>query len=63
MTNQKLQDLTTKTSALKNTFEERISSLEQSVIELQKTIAKERILLRKAIFLQLDMDAIYEEPL
>jgi len=63
LTNQKLQDLTTKTSALKNTFEERISSLEQSVIELQKTIAKERILLRKAIFLQLDMDAIYEEPL
>jgi putative secretion ATPase (PEP-CTERM system associated) len=63
LTNHKLQDLTTKSSVLKNTFEERISSLEQSVIELQKTIAKERILLRKAIFLQLDMDASYEEPL
>ena len=63
LTNHKIQDFTTKASTLKNTIEERISNLEQTVIELQKTIAKERILLRKAIFLQLDIDAIYEETL
>jgi putative secretion ATPase (PEP-CTERM system associated) len=54
---------TIKTSSHKKTFEDRISILENTVIELQKTISKERVLLRKAILLQLDMDAIYSETL
>jgi hypothetical protein len=43
------------------TFEERIIALEKIVGDLQKTLTKERALLRKAILLQLDMDAVYNE--
>jgi hypothetical protein len=35
--------------------------LEKIVGNLQQTISKERALLRKAILLQLDMDAVYNE--
>ena len=62
-TTHEIKNISTKTSTIKNTFEERISSLEKTIIDLQKTIAKERILLRKAILLQLDMDTIYNETL
>jgi len=44
-----------------NSLEERIVSLEKIVGNLQQTLNKERALLRKAILLQLDMDAVYSE--
>ena len=44
-------------------FEERIIALEKIVGDLQKTVTKERALLRKAILLQLDMDAVYNDNL
>jgi putative secretion ATPase (PEP-CTERM system associated) len=43
--------------------EERIIALEKMVRDLQQTVTKERALLRKAILLQLDMDAVYNENL
>jgi putative secretion ATPase (PEP-CTERM system associated) len=39
----------------------RVIALEQTVAALQKTLAKERALLRKAILLQLNMDDVYDE--
>jgi hypothetical protein len=42
-------------------LQERITALEKIVGNLQQTISKERALLRKAILLQLDMDAVYNE--
>lgn len=42
-------------------FEERIVLLEKNFGNLQRTINKERALLRKAILLQLDMDDVYDE--
>ena len=56
-------EVSTKTSLSNKSIEERINSLEKTIIDLQKNFAKERSLLRKAILLQLDMDAIYEESL
>ncbi len=44
-----------------SSLEERIVSLEKMVGNLQQTINKERTLLRKAILLQLDMGAVYNE--
>jgi general secretion pathway protein A len=44
-----------------SSFEERITSLEKMVGNLQQTLNKERALLRKAILLQLDMDNVYNE--
>ena len=58
-----LQEASFKNSTINNSVDERILSLEKTVINLQQTIAKERALLRKAILLQLDMDTVYEEPL
>jgi general secretion pathway protein A len=43
------------------TLEERVHYLENTVAVLKKTLQKERALLRKAILIQLDMDAVYEE--
>jgi putative secretion ATPase (PEP-CTERM system associated) len=43
--------------------DERIIALEKMVRDLQQTVTKERALLRKAILLQLDMDAVYNENL
>lgn len=44
---------------------ERIEKLERTVVELQRIIHQERVLLRKAVLLQLDMDVAYTpvEPL
>ncbi|MDO9047780.1 MAG: XrtA-associated ATPase [Methylobacter sp.] len=42
-------------------LEQRIVALEKIVLNLQNTLNKERSLLRKAILIQLDMDAIYDE--
>lgn len=42
-------------------MQERITTLEKMVGNLQQTINKERALLRKAILLQLDMDVVYNE--
>ena len=42
-------------------IEERISSLEKVVYNLQETISKERALLRKAILIQLDMGDVYDK--
>ena len=58
-----LQEASFKNSTINNSVDERILSLEKTVINLQQTIAKERALLRKAILLQLAMDTVYEEPL
>ncbi len=38
---------------------ERLDSLERGITGLRKVLQKERVLLRKAILLQLDMDAVY----
>ena len=57
------RDTSTKTSYINKSLEERIVSLEKIIIDLQKNFSKERILLRKAILLQLDMDAIYDDCL
>jgi len=40
---------------------ERLARLEQAVRQLQHTAAQEKALLRKAILLQLDMDAAYSD--
>jgi putative secretion ATPase (PEP-CTERM system associated) len=56
-------DVATKTSHINKSLEERVISLEKITIDLQKNFSKERVLLRKAILLQLDMDASYEVPL
>ncbi|HHJ39401.1 MAG: ATPase [Methylothermaceae bacteria B42] len=40
---------------------DRINKLERCIIDLQKTVQKERALLRKAILIQLDMDSAYEQ--
>jgi len=56
-------DASFQVNSISNSVDERIISLEKTVTHLQKTIAKERVLLRKAILLQLDMDAVYEETL
>jgi len=42
-------------------LENRITKLEQSLVTLQNSIEKEKALLRKAILLHLDMDAVYNE--
>ncbi|MEQ1530245.1 MAG: AAA family ATPase, partial [Methylococcales bacterium] len=42
-------------------LEGRIAALEKMVVNLQKTLNKERALLRKAILIQLDMENIYNE--
>ncbi|RIZ66707.1 MAG: DUF2075 domain-containing protein [Methylococcales bacterium] len=49
------------TMFIDSSLEERLISLEKAVFDLQKNASKERALLRKAILLQLDMDAVYEE--
>ena len=41
-------------------FEERIQRLENDVINLHNSAAKEKALLRKAILIQLDMDTVYD---
>lgn len=41
-------------------FEERIQRLENDVINLHSSAAKEKALLRKAILIQLDMDSVYD---
>ncbi len=56
-------DVSSNTCLSNKSVEERIISLEKSINELQKNFTKERALLRKAILLQLDMDAVYEESL
>jgi len=42
-------------------LEERLAKLEDAVIKLQNSAGKEKALLRKAILLHLDMDAVYNE--
>jgi putative secretion ATPase (PEP-CTERM system associated) len=56
-------DVSSKTCLINKSVEERILNLEKTIIDLQKNFTKERALLRKAILLQLDMDAVYEESL
>ena len=56
-------DVSSKTDLNTKSVEERILNLEKAIIDLQKNFTKERALLRKAILLQLDMDAVYEESL
>ena len=53
-------DLSKNTKFIDSSVEERLISLEKAVFDLQKNSSKERALLRKAILLQLDMDAVYE---
>ena len=63
LTTYEFRDISTKTSHINKSLEERVISLEKITIDLQKNFSKERVLLRKAILLQLDMDASYELPL
>jgi putative secretion ATPase (PEP-CTERM system associated) len=44
-----------------DSLQDRVAVLEQTVATLQKTLTKERALLRKAILLQLNMDDVYSE--
>lgn len=43
------------------TVEERLAQLENAVAGLRKTVQRERALLRKAVLLQLDIDAAYDD--
>jgi len=61
LTTQEFQNLSTSSNLINTSVEERIISLEKAIIDIQKNFSKERSLLRKAILLQLDMDAVYEE--
>ncbi len=63
LTTDEFHEISFKTSDISNSIDERIISLEKTVIHLQKTMANERALLRKAILLQLDMDTVYEDIL
>ncbi len=54
-------DLAPDNSYSNSNLVDRIAKLERCVLDLQKTVQKERALLRKAILIQLDMDSAYEE--
>lgn len=58
-----LSSANTTTTDADGSVEGRIIALEKMVRDLQQTVTKERVLLRKAILLQLDMDAVYNENL
>jgi general secretion pathway protein A len=44
-------------------MEERLLLLEQSVAAMKTAMQKERMLLRKAVLIQLDMGDVYEDTL
>jgi general secretion pathway protein A len=55
------EDLGLANSAPAGSLEERLARLEDKVLVLNKTLQKERALLRKTILLHLDMDGIYDD--